>query len=206
MAGSAVDLEQGVPVSDIEFFTGGASARHEDAIREFQQELRNDRTPQCTWSPPSWRRQASRPAISTSNNRRGATLVRIRVDGMLRELTRIPPSLRTSVISRIKIFCDMDIAERCIPQDGRLLARIGEAQYDLRVSTLPTQYGEKINIRLLDRTALQLRFEDPGVLDGAWLCPAAAADLAPGHDSGDQLHRGRQIHHSLYRPQPLRSS
>ncbi len=162
-AAEIVDLEQSVPVSDIEFFTAGASARHEDAIREFQRELRNDKTPAVHVVSAILAAAAGKQAsdVHIEQQARG-TLVRIRVDGVLRELTRIPPAVRTSVISRIKILCDMDIAERRMPQDGRLLARIGEAQYDLRVSTLPTQYGEKINIRLLDPTAVQVRFEELG--------------------------------------------
>ena len=91
------------------------------------------------------------------------SLVRIRVDGLLRDLVQIPLELRTSLISRIKILCDMDIAERRVPQDGRLLARIGKTHYDLRVSTLPTQYGEKITIRMLDPSSARVSFQDLGL-------------------------------------------
>ena len=162
-AGEVVDVEQSGPVSDIEFFTAGTSQRHEDAIREFQRELRNDKTPAVHVVSAILAEAAERKAsdVHIEQQARG-TLVRIRVDGVLRELTRITPALRSSVVSRIKILSDMDISERRIPQDGRLLARVGQAQYDLRISTLPTQYGEKINIRLLDPTAVQVRFEDLG--------------------------------------------
>ena len=71
--------------------------------------------------------------------------------------------MRTAVISRIKILCDMDIAERRVRQDGRLLARIGHMHYDLRVSTLPTQYGEKVTIRLLDPNCARVSLKDLGL-------------------------------------------
>ncbi len=80
------------------------------------------------------------------------TNVRLRVDGILHELTSVPDSMRNSLVSRIKILADLDIAERRMPQDGRFLVRIGEKSLDVRVSTLPTQFGEKIVLRLLDST------------------------------------------------------
>ncbi|MGA7030564.1 MAG: ATPase, T2SS/T4P/T4SS family [Candidatus Acidiferrales bacterium] len=81
------------------------------------------------------------------------TAIRFRVDGMLREYQRIPRALQNSVASRIKILSDMDIAERRAPQDGRFLVKIGGRRIDLRVSTLPTQHGEKVVMRLLEGEA-----------------------------------------------------
>jgi type IV pilus assembly protein PilB len=85
-------------------------------------------------------------------------LVRQRVDGMLREVLTIPLHLRDQTISRIKIISGMDIAERRKPQDGRSRLRFEGRRIDLRVSTLPTQFGEKVVIRLLnsDRAALPI--------------------------------------------------
>jgi type IV pilus assembly protein PilB len=77
-------------------------------------------------------------------------IVRIRVDGVLRDLQHVPSSLQNSFISRIKILADMDIAERRNPQDGRFLVKFANQQIDMRVSSLPTQYGEKIVMRLLN--------------------------------------------------------
>ena len=77
-------------------------------------------------------------------------LVRHRVDGMLREMLTIPLHLRDQAISRIKILSGMDIAERRKPQDGRARLKFEGRRIDLRVSTLPTQFGEKIVIRLLN--------------------------------------------------------
>jgi len=77
--------------------------------------------------------------------------VRYRIDGMLREIMTIPHKIRSAVISRVKIISEMDIAEKRIPQDGRLQLKFGSREIDLRVSTLPTVYGEKVVIRLLDK-------------------------------------------------------
>ncbi|MGB7233203.1 MAG: ATPase, T2SS/T4P/T4SS family, partial [Candidatus Acidiferrum sp.] len=75
---------------------------------------------------------------------------RFRVDGILRDYQRIPRALQNTVASRVKILSDMDIAERRAPQDGRFLVKIAGRRVDLRVSTLPTQYGEKVVMRLLE--------------------------------------------------------
>jgi type II secretory ATPase GspE/PulE/Tfp pilus assembly ATPase PilB-like protein len=82
------------------------------------------------------------------------TAVRFRVDGMRRNYQRLQKVLQNSVASRIKILSEMDIAERRAPQDGRFLAKIGGRRIDLRVSTLPTQHGEKVVMRLLEGEAL----------------------------------------------------
>jgi type IV pilus assembly protein PilB len=90
------------------------------------------------------------------------TSIRLRVDGILREFERIPRALQNSVASRVKILSDMDIAERRAPQDGRFLVKIGDRRLDLRVSTLPTQYGEKVVMRLLESDAPAQDFEKLG--------------------------------------------
>ncbi|HZY65525.1 MAG TPA: ATPase, T2SS/T4P/T4SS family, partial [Rubrobacteraceae bacterium] len=76
--------------------------------------------------------------------------VRFRVDGVLREVTSIPHKLQSGIIARLKVIASLNIAERRIPQDGRFSVRIGGSKVDLRVATLPTAYGEKIVLRLLD--------------------------------------------------------
>ena len=82
--------------------------------------------------------------------------VRMRIDGNLHSILQIPKDLQDSVISRVKIMGRMDIAERRIPQDGRSGVRIKSKDIDLRISTLPTIYGEKIVIRLLGRDSQML--------------------------------------------------
>ena len=78
--------------------------------------------------------------------------VRMRIDGMMRDILSIPHDLQNSVISRIKVTSGLDIAEKRIPQDGRFNVRMKDADIDLRVSTLPTVYGEKVVARLLDKS------------------------------------------------------
>jgi type IV pilus assembly protein PilB len=89
-------------------------------------------------------------------------LVRQRVDGLLREVLTIPVHLRDQTISRIKIISGMDIAERRKPQDGRSRLRFEGRRIDLRVSTLPTQFGEKVVIRLLNSDRSAVPIEDLG--------------------------------------------
>jgi type IV pilus assembly protein PilB len=90
-------------------------------------------------------------------------VVRLRIDGILRELTTVPEDLRHLVISRVKVLADMDIAERRKPQDGRVVTQVASKRLDLRISVLPTHRGEKAVIRLLDPSAPRLRFPDLGM-------------------------------------------
>ena len=76
--------------------------------------------------------------------------VRMRVDGVLREAMTVPPKLQNGVTARLKILANLDIAEKRIPQDGRFSVKLGGKKIDLRVASLPTVYGEKIVLRLLD--------------------------------------------------------
>lgn len=92
--------------------------------------------------------------------------VRMRIDGMMRDILTVPRNLQGSVISRLKIMSGMDIAERRIPQDGRFNVVIKSKNIDLRISTLPTVYGEKIVARLLDKSSGTLSKEAIG-LEGA---------------------------------------
>ena len=78
--------------------------------------------------------------------------VRMRIDGMMRDILNVPKDLQNPVISRIKVVSGLDISEKRVPQDGRFNVKIKEKDIDLRVSTLPTVYGEKIVARLLDKT------------------------------------------------------
>lgn len=83
--------------------------------------------------------------------------VRFRIDGMLQEEMRPPLKLRNAITSRLKIMASLDIAERRLPQDGRIKLKIGgNREMDFRVSVLPTLFGEKIVLRLLDKSSLQL--------------------------------------------------
>ena len=82
--------------------------------------------------------------------------IRFRVDGVLREILRPQRRLAALLISRIKVMASLDIAEKRIPQDGRMALRIGGRAVDVRVSTLPSSYGERVVLRLLDKNSVNL--------------------------------------------------
>jgi len=82
----------------------------------------------------------------------GRVVVRRRVDGLLKEVERLPPDLGRAAVSRIKILTQLNIAERRLPQDGRARLRMGDHDYDIRVATMPTIHGESIAIRFLSAT------------------------------------------------------
>jgi len=91
--------------------------------------------------------------------------IRFRIDGALQEMPAPPKRLQSSIISRVKIMTgSMSIAEKRLPQDGRIQIRIGQSSVDLRVSTIPTNHGESIVIRLLDRSAVTLSLSELGLL------------------------------------------
>jgi len=85
--------------------------------------------------------------------------IRYRVDGALYEMSPPPRHLALPVISRVKVMANLNIAERRLPQDGRIQMTLGGRQVDLRVSTLPTQFGESVVLRVLDRSAVKLELE-----------------------------------------------
>jgi len=91
-----------------------------------------------------------------------AIRVRYRVDGVLMEAMTVPRNLMAPLISRYKIMADMNIAERRIPQDGRIEVKYQEKEIDLRVSSIPTPFGEKIVMRILDKTSVQIGLEKIG--------------------------------------------
>ncbi len=90
--------------------------------------------------------------------------VRYRIDGVLHEKMRPPKNIQNGIISRLKIMADINIAERRIPQDGRVTATIGGKAIDLRVATLPTVYGEKVVMRILDKSTSVKTLDDLGFL------------------------------------------
>ena len=96
--------------------------------------------------------------------RQDFVLVRFRVDGMLREQMRLPRNLRFAIASRFKVMSNMDIAEKRVPQDGRIQLVIENEELDLRVSTLPTIYGEKVVCRLLVKKGAKTQLEQLGFL------------------------------------------
>jgi type IV pilus assembly protein PilB len=89
--------------------------------------------------------------------------VRYRIDGVLQEIMKPPLKMRAALVSRFKILSDLNIAERRLPQDGRIKLRMGRRVIDFRVSTLPTLFGEKIVLRILDKGNLTLDLEKFGM-------------------------------------------
>jgi type IV pilus assembly protein PilB len=93
--------------------------------------------------------------------------VRFRIDGVLHEVMSTPRSVSGAVVSRVKIMADLDIAERRVPQDGRVGLRVNGRAIDLRVATLPSIYGEKVVIRVLDKDDAILQLSDLGFMPHA---------------------------------------
>ena len=89
--------------------------------------------------------------------------IRFRVDGVLKEVLRPTDRLTPMINARIKVMSNLDIAEKRIPQDGRMSLKLGEKWIDIRVSTLPSNYGERIVLRLLDKSEIKLDLNDLGM-------------------------------------------
>src|SRR4051794_15386482 len=93
--------------------------------------------------------------------------IRYRIDGVLQEAATVPVAAIPAVISRIKILSDLDIAERRIPQDGRISLEVDHKPIDVRVATLPSAYGEKVVMRILDQSRVMIQLEQLGMLPQA---------------------------------------
>jgi len=106
--------------------------------------------------------------------------VRFRIDGVLYEVMRPPLQLRNAVVSRLKIMSRMDIAERRLPQDGRIKVKARGREMEFRVSVLPTLFGEKVVLRLLDKTGLQLDMTKLGFEDSQFRAFREAINLPYG--------------------------
>lgn len=89
--------------------------------------------------------------------------IRLRIDGVLREVLNLPPKLTPVLISRVKVMARLDIAETRVPQDGRISVSMGGRQVDVRVSTLPSRFGERVVMRLLDKEQAKLDLDTLGM-------------------------------------------
>ena len=108
------------------------------------------------------KQKASDIHIETYENR---VIVRLRVDGILQEILEIQRGIAPLVISRVKVMAKLDIAEKRIPQDGRIALKIGGHAIDVRVSTLPSNHGERVVLRILDKQSAQLDLKLLGMPD-----------------------------------------
>ncbi len=106
--------------------------------------------------------------------------LRYRIDGVLMDATPPPKQMQLALASRFKIMCSLDIAERRLPQDGRMRIRVGGKDYDLRVSIMPTVHGEKIVLRLLDKSNLSASIDKLGLDLGTYQQFKAAIDAPHG--------------------------
>lgn len=95
----------------------------------------------------------------------GEARVRFRIDGVLRTVLTPAVALMPLLISRIKVMAKLDISEKRLPQDGRMSVKLGGRSIDLRVSTIPSTYGERVVMRLLDKSAVKLTLQDLGIPD-----------------------------------------
>ncbi len=91
--------------------------------------------------------------------------IRYRIDGVLHDMSSAPRAIAAAVVTRLKVMADMNIAEHRVPQDGRISLTLGNRSVDLRMATLPTIYGEKVVMRVLDKSNVLLSFEDLGFDD-----------------------------------------
>ena len=106
--------------------------------------------------------------------------LRYRVDGVLMDATPPPKQMQLALVSRFKIMSSLDIAERRLPQDGRMRVRVGGKDYDLRVSIMPTVHGEKIVLRVLDKSNLSASLDKLGLDAGTFKQFKAAVDAPHG--------------------------
>ena len=162
--GDDVELPQRDVNSDVEFITSDSREEKRAALKELS--ATRQRTPAVRFVSNILALAAQKQASDIHIEPRvGNMIVRIRVDGILRELMTIPSTYSASVVSRIKILADMDIAERRVPQDGRFLMQYQGNRLDLRTSTLPTHFGEKVVIRILDPNSAMITFDKLGFSD-----------------------------------------
>ena len=125
------------------------------------------------------------------------SVVRYRVDGTLRDVVRPRRGLHAALVSRIKIMASLDIAEKRLPQDGRIMLRLGGRPIDVRVSTLPAGHGERVVLRLLDKGTRTADAGEAG--DGIRYArrDRGAGPAEPRHCAGDGADGQRQDHNAL---------
>ena len=118
--------------------------------------------------------------------------IRFRIDGVLHEVMHSPKSIQAGVISRLKVMADVNIAERRLPQDGRMSLTVGGKPIDLRVATLPTVFGEKVVMRILDKGQALLSMDEQGFLPDVLERYDELLPQALRHDPRDRPDRLRE--------------
>ena len=133
------------------------------------------------------------------------SVVRLRIDGTLRDLIEPARALHGAIVSRIKIMAQLDIAEKRLPQDGRITLRVAGKPVDVRVSTIPTGHGERVVLRLLDKQAGRLDLAQLGMDDATLAHMDRLIQRAARHRAGHRPDRLGQDHHALRRAVAARS-
>ena len=132
--------------------------------------------------------------------------IRYRIDGMLYNLLNLPRRIQSSLVSRIKIMAKLNIAEKRLPQDGRIEVRIGDKSVDIRVSVIPTAFGERVVLRLLDKSQALLTLSDLGLDDTKSQAVRPADQVAlrdrPRHGADGQRQDDNALRGSLQDQQP----
>ncbi len=129
-------------------------------------------------------------------------VVRFRVDGVLREVLQTKRAVAPLMVSRIKVMSRLDIAEKRLPQDGRISLRIAGRAVDVRVSTMPAGHGERVVLRLLDKQAGRLDLNSLGMDTVTQNAHRRTDPQAARHPAGHRPHRLGQDHHAVRRARP----
>jgi general secretion pathway protein E len=124
-------------------------------------------------------------------------IVRNRVDGVLHEVKRAPKGHLPSIIARVKIMAGLNIAEKRLPQDGRIRRKIAGKEVDMRVATVPTAHGERVTIRLLDKSAVMLNLDSIGIAADHLRMIRERHQPPARHLPGHRPDRLRQDHHAV---------
>ena len=128
--------------------------------------------------------------------------VRYRIDGVLSERASLAPALASPLVSRIKVMSRLDIAEKRIPQDGRLTLTLGGKGVDVRVATLPSRFGERVVLRLLDKDQARFTLDQLGMGPNNLAAMKKALGPAQWHHPGHRADRSRQDDHAVCRAEP----
>jgi hypothetical protein len=184
-----------------------------DLARELEQDLGDASSTSARWPPTRPGRSAGRQAAAVGVRRRtqvrasdihiepqeGRLQIRFRIDGVLHLQTEADIKIATPLALRLKLMSDLDISEKRLPQDGRFAVKVKQQRIDVRISTMPTQYGESVVMRLLNQG---------GMARCGWTRSAcrAAGGALPRHrpaperpGAGDRPDRQRQDHHAVQR-------
>ena len=116
---------------------------------------------------------------------------------MLHEVDRVPTAVQSPLISRLKIMASVDITEKRVPQNGRITVRLDHHKVDLRLATLPTVWGEKIVLRVLDTGGIDLELRKLGFADDTYARYSAVVHQAARHGAGHRPDRLGQVDHAL---------